>query len=191
MGEITVTKSTVERYDITVGGKENIWAIILVSEDGQLFVQIGETSYGYKWERVEDWGSFKEYLTCLSNLEVYTKLTNKHVTQVQVNVAEVTTRLGKLIIERRRGRGIQDMEARLAWENVKDLEEECNGRQVYVGEMALLMRELFWLNGALPLLGAIKEELLGECLVEEEGAKVFSVRVLPVLRGILKEELQQ
>lgn len=201
MENYNVKKSTMERYDIRLKGKDSWscqWATISISNDGMFNAQTDCGDFNYYWGSFGK--CFKSFLVDICSKDssyLYGKIHSRE-RDGKVDVENTIINMKKRVIESRKEAGLRwvgkddltDFEARTLWDELDTFENSYD--EITVDAFS----SLFYYE--LPKEERDKvfheEELwYGDLLVTtpDREAKTFCEVVAPIFAEILKEELEK
>lgn len=180
----TVKKSKMERYDIRINGEEGwrcTWATISISDDGFFNAQTDCGDFSYRWGSFGD--CFKSFLIGMDKGDyLYGKISNN---EEQVDAEETIKQIKVSLLERRKQEEIDKNDATLAWEEIGELIDDCDGQSPETFYFAVSSK--YWINEAIPDLF----DGLDVSYKPDYVAKAFCEVVMPVFVEILKKELAE
>lgn len=183
MSEFTLKKSTMERYDIRLNNENSwrcTWATISISDDGFFNAQTDCGNFSYKWGAFGD--CFKSFLLRINDGYLYNKISSN---EEKVDIEKTVKQLKAELLQKRRVREIDEDDAAYTWEEIEELESDCDGISPEVFYYAIQSKS--WLNEIIP----DYYDGLEIHYKPDQGAQTFCEVVMPVFIEILKKELTE
>lgn len=198
MSNCSVTKSISERYEIKLNN--HAWAIITISEDGDLNVISDYGNYSYSWRSFGD--SFKKFLIRICEKDssyLYSKLHDRHKAKMvdcEKTVEQFKKDLFKFYREKKRDYWYMKKDENLIYPRLSDKVRDAYESLCSLETEGMISHDLFmnqiWHDKNL------SDELFGEeyfmyaniITTGDMGCEAFCREFAPVFAEILKEELR-
>lgn len=177
-------KSSMERYDIRIGEEDRwrcAWAVVSISEDGFFNAQTDCGDFSYRWNSFGD--CFKTFfLEMNKDYYFYSKIAER---EDRVDIDETVKPIKELLFQKRRNREISRFDASCVWDEILEIENDCDG---------ISSEGLYYALSSMTSLNSHIPEYYDGLDVQykpDNKAKTFCEVVLPVLIDILKKELKE